>query len=90
MLHGMTAYMQTTEDPASYTLALFPNSKLLILQMKHFPCLSSSICHCVCLQECELLVLTYSYPFISQLRECIHNDTKHDIQTNGGHNDKES
>ena len=29
-----------------------------------------------------------SYPLISQLRECIHNDTKHNVQADGGHNDE--
>jgi len=30
------------------------------------------------------------YFLISQFREGIHNNTKHNVQTNGGHNDEES
>ena len=29
------------------------------------------------------------YLFISELREGIHNDTKHDVETNGGDNNEE-
>ena len=29
------------------------------------------------------------YPLISQLRESVHYDTKHNVQTNGGYDDEE-
>lgn len=28
------------------------------------------------------------HPFISQFRECIHDDTKHNVKSNGRHNDE--
>ena len=29
------------------------------------------------------------HPLIPELGECVHNDTEHDVQSNGGHNDEE-
>ena len=31
-----------------------------------------------------------THSLVSELRECIHNDTEHNVQTNGGDNDKET
>ena len=31
----------------------------------------------------------YTHPLLPELRECVHNDTKHDVQSNGGYNDEE-
>ena len=34
-------------------------------------------------------VCTVPYPLIPELRECVHNDTEHNVQSNGGHNNEE-
>ena len=31
----------------------------------------------------------YTHPLLPELRECVHNDTKHNVQSNSGHNDEE-
>ena len=37
--------------------------------------------------KCEEVYLTH--PLISELRESVHNDTKHDVQSNGCDDDEE-
>jgi len=34
-------------------------------------------------------VCTSPYPLIPELRECVHSDTEHNVQSNGGHNNEE-
>ena len=38
---------------------------------------------------CACSIIEMTYPLISKLRESIHYDTKHNVETNGGHNDEE-
>ena len=61
-----------------------------MMQIKQFPFLSFSIRHNrLNADTISWYSVKVHYPFISQFRECIHNDTKHNVQTNGGHYDEE-
>ena len=47
----------------------------------------TSATSCPLLTYCVLL--HWSHPLIPKLRECIHDDTEHNVQSNGSHNDEE-
>lgn len=88
-LHMLWSCLTWLSNP----LARRSNSWLAKLQMKQTLFLSCSVRNC---RGRELIIIKIStdsglaaHPLIPELREGVDNDTKDNVETNGGHNDEE-